>query len=485
VIRSSRFRADGNANFQVLWEDGEYVFCRGTGDVNADHSTVLAVLPAVEHPTRATLDRITHEYGLKDELDEAWAVRPLELIREGDRTMLVLEDPGGEPLDSLLGAPLEVGRFLRFSIGIAALGKAHQRGFVHKDLKPAHILVNRNTGEVKLTGFGIASRLPRDRQATEPPETIAGTLAHMAPEQTGRNNVVDFMVRKLTRLPAETREAMQRLACLRNLAEITRPSVVLETSEEQLHAALWPAVQHEFVECPKGAYKLLHDQIQQAAYSQIPEEHLAEVHHRIGRLLLAGMTADELNEHLFNVSHQLNRGGALLIDRDEKGQLATINLRAERKAKASAAYGSASLYFRAGMALLDEKEWSCQYDLMFSLRLECAECEFLTGDFDTAEHLIAELLQRGTSKVDLETVYHLQVQLHGVKGEYRQAVGSALTCLRLFGVDVPANPTWEQVHIEYETVWRNLNRRPIETLIDLPLMTDPEMLAEMDIGVGL
>ena len=122
-------------------------------------------------------------------MDGAWAVRPLELERERGRTMLVLEDPGGEPLERLLGAPMEVGSFLRLAIGIAAaLGKLHERGLVHKDIKPAHILVNCADGQVRLTGFGIASRLPRERQAPEPPEFIAGTLAYMAPEQTGRMN---------------------------------------------------------------------------------------------------------------------------------------------------------------------------------------------------------------------------------------------------------------------------------------------------------
>jgi serine/threonine protein kinase len=78
---------------------------------------------------------------------------------------------------------------LRLAIGIAtALGKLHQRGLVHKDIKPANILVNGTTGEVRLTGFGIASRLSRERQTAEPPETLAGTLAYMAPEQTGRMN---------------------------------------------------------------------------------------------------------------------------------------------------------------------------------------------------------------------------------------------------------------------------------------------------------
>ena len=78
---------------------------------------------------------------------------------------------------------------MRLAIGIAtALAKVHQRGLIHKDLKPAHVLVDRASGEVRLTGFGIASRLPREHPAPEPPEVIAGTLAYMAPEQTGRMN---------------------------------------------------------------------------------------------------------------------------------------------------------------------------------------------------------------------------------------------------------------------------------------------------------
>ena len=150
---------------------------------------MLAVVPAVEHPPPEILDRLAHEYGLKDELDRAWAVRPLELIRERGRTMLVLEDPGGEPLEGLLGQPMAVEPFLHLALGLAgAVARLHQRGLIHKDIKPAHLLVDWASGAVHLTGFGIASRLPRQRQAPDPPEVIAGTLAYMAPEQTGRMN---------------------------------------------------------------------------------------------------------------------------------------------------------------------------------------------------------------------------------------------------------------------------------------------------------
>ncbi len=96
---------------------------------------MLVALPKHERPSPATLDRLAHEFGLRDELDGAWAARPLAIVREGGRTALLLEDPGGEPLVQLKGESMEVGRFLRLAIDVAAtLGKAHQRGFIHKDV---------------------------------------------------------------------------------------------------------------------------------------------------------------------------------------------------------------------------------------------------------------------------------------------------------------------------------------------------------------
>jgi hypothetical protein len=81
---------------KVVWEDGERVFCRGWClDANGNRGAVLAVLPAAMHPSPANLDRLTHEYGLKDELNAAWAARPQALGQEHGRPMLMLEDPGG------------------------------------------------------------------------------------------------------------------------------------------------------------------------------------------------------------------------------------------------------------------------------------------------------------------------------------------------------------------------------------------------------
>jgi PAS domain S-box-containing protein len=879
----------------VLSEDSERVLCRGYRDDGVgDGIPVLAVLSAFEHPTPLFVNRLTHEYGLKNELDGRSVARPLALVREHGRTLLLLEDPGGEPLHRLLGAPMEIAGFLRIATGLsAAIRQLHERGLIHKDIKPANVLVSFATGQVWLTGFGLASRLPRERQ-TNPPELLTGTFAYMAPEQTGRMNrsidsrsdlyslgvtlyemlvgalpfmasdpmewvhchiarhpvppiervrdlplpvsaivskllaktgeeryqtaagvecdlrrclaqwelerhvedfplcehdtpdrllvseklygrareietliaafdsvvtsgkpelmmvsgysgigkssvvnelhkalvpprglfasgkfdqykrdipyatlaqafqslvrrlltkseaefqiwrerlqraldpngllivdlipelkliigaqppvpdlppreaqnrfqlalrrfitvfarpehplalflddlqwfdpptldlleqlvtnsevrhlfligayrdnevgpghpllrtleliraangsvheivltplqiddvgrliadalhcelesarplahliyektrgnpfftiqfftalaeegllvfdlverawqwdierirgksyahsVVDLMVEKLKRFSATTQEALRHLACLGNIVEIATLNLVYGQSEDVLHAALWEAVHTGLVFREGGTYKFLHDRIQQAAYLLIPEPQRAEIHLRIGRLLFAGMTVNQLTDDLFEVANQLNRGASRVIDRDEKAQVATVDLRAGRKAKASAAYASARAYFAAGMELLDESDWGSHHELTFSLWLERAECELLIGSFDAANQLIVGLLQRAVSNVESADASCLKIHLHMLRGENSQAIGSALTCLRLFGFDLPACPTGEQVRAEYETVWQTLSGRPIESLIDSPMMTDPGLLAAL------
>ena len=180
-----------NGTRQTLRDDGEFalyrVRCRSTGGGHVQPS--LLVAPLREHTAPRSLRRLEHEYSLRAELDSTWAAVPLGLVGHQGRPVLVLEDPGGEPLDRLVGAPLELRQFLRVAIGLAAaLGQVHQRGLIHKDIKPANTLVNAVTGQVWLMGFGIASRLRRERQSPDPPEGLSGALAYMAPEQTGRMN---------------------------------------------------------------------------------------------------------------------------------------------------------------------------------------------------------------------------------------------------------------------------------------------------------
>jgi predicted ATPase len=140
------------------------------------------------------------------------------------------------------------------------------------------------------------------------------------------DNVVDLMVEKLTRLPLETQAALQQLACLGNVAEITMLSIVLGKSNEEVRSDLWDAVRLELVEHLEGSYKFIHDRVQEAAYSLIPERSRAEAHLRIGRLLAAHTPEEKREEAIFEIVNQLNRGAALITSRDECEQLAEFNL---------------------------------------------------------------------------------------------------------------------------------------------------------------
>ena len=240
------------------------------------------------------------------------------------------------------------------------------------------------------------------------------------------DNVVVLVAAKLKRFSPIAQEVLKRFACLGNVAGISTLALVHGETEEEVDAALWEAVRAGLVFRQDDICKFLHDRIQQAAYSLIPEKNRAGVHLRIGRALLASMTPEQLDEQLFDVANQLNRGATLLTDHYEKAQVAAIDLRAGRKAKASAAYASARAYFSAGMALLDEDDWAGQFELSFGLWLERAEAEFLTGHFEEAEHLIQELLPRAVSKVDQAAVYRLKVFIQTMKSENAQAVALSL-----------------------------------------------------------
>ena len=173
--------------FEALRKDEEFVLYRGQS--KDDASQVLVLSPVLQDPTPESLKRLEQEYSLREALDPTWAARPIAIASHWDRTILVSADPGGVPLDQLLGHPLEMAFALRVAISLsAAIGHLHQLGLIHKDIKPANVLVNSVTAQCWLMGFGIASRLPRERQSPEPPEFVAGTLAYMAPEQTGRMN---------------------------------------------------------------------------------------------------------------------------------------------------------------------------------------------------------------------------------------------------------------------------------------------------------
>jgi len=883
---------------QLLSDNDGILLCRACHEgVDGKRDIVLAVLPAAEHPTPQSLDRLTHEYHVRDELDGAWAAKPLELVQEASRTILVLEDPGGEPLSWLLGAPMEIGSFLRLAIQIAtALGEVHQHGLVHKDVKPANVLVNRTSGQVRLTGFGFASRQPRERQSPAPPESIAGTLSYMAPEQTGRmnrsidsrsdlyslgitlyqmltgslpfaasdpmelvhfhlarqpvppservqnvpvpvssmvmkllaktaedryqtvagvkrdlrrcldewqahariesfrlgeddvpdrllipeqlygrarevetllssfgrivksgapelvlvsgysgigkssvvnelhkvllpprglfasgkfdqykrdvpystlvealesltrpllgksdvelaawrdailealgpnarlvvdlvpelklivgeqppvpelppqqaqsrfqlvfrrfigvfarpehplvlflddlqwldaatldlladllqqtdvqqlmligayrdnevdcshplmrklaairqagakveeiklaplscddlqqliadslrldreraaplaqlvhrktagnpffaiqflsalaeeellafdhhttrwswdldrihakgytDNVVDLMVEKLTRLPADTQKALQQFACLGNVAEIGALTLVRGISEKAVHAELWQAARLGLIERLETSYRFAHDRVQEAAYSLIPEALRAQSHLRIGRLLAAHTLSEKQEEAIFEIVNQLNRAVDLINSREEREHLAELNLIAGKRAQAASAHASGLSYFVAAAALLTDDCWQRRHELAFEVEINRAKCEYLTGQLAAAEVRLSSLSRRAGDMVEQAAVTCLRMEVLVALDQSSRAVDVSIDYLGHVGITWSPHPSEEEARREYQRVRSELGNRTTAELVALPLMTDRACLATMDV----
>jgi len=292
------------------------------------------------------------------------------------------------------------------------------------------------------------------------------------------DNVVGLVTEKLGRLTEAAQDALKDLACL-GKTDVATLALVHGQTEEEEHATLAEAVDAGIISRQADAYAFLHDRIRQAAYSLIPEGGRAEVHLRVGRALLDGLSPEALKERVFDVANQFNRGASALTDRDEVSNVALLDLRAGRKAKASAAYASASAHLAAGAALLGPDGWERHHELRFQLQLEHAECEFLRSNSDAAERLIDELIDHAGTKPDLASAYLLKVQLYVVKSEPSRAAACALTGLEAFGITISAHPTRDQMLAEFDDMWRAAGGRPIECLLELPLMTDPDLLAAM------
>ena len=295
------------------------------------------------------------------------------------------------------------------------------------------------------------------------------------------DNVVELMVGKLKRLPPETQKVLQQFACMGNSAEFEMLRMAYQGSVEDMHEHLWEAVRSGLIFRADNSYRFLHDRVQEAAYSLIPEELRAEAHLRIGMLLAEHTPAEKREEAIFEIVNQLNRGSHLITSVEDRERVAGLNLIAGRRAKLSTAYDSALKYLRAGSALLTEESWERNYRLIFSIEYLMAECELLTADKGAAESRLSSLAQRATNRHDFCVATRLRLTLYTTLDRSDLAVDVFLDWLRRDGTVWSNHPTREDAMREYERIWDLLGRRAIEELIDQPLITDPDVLDTLDV----
>jgi len=275
-------------------------------------------------------------------------------------------------------------------------------------------------------------------------------------------NLVDLMVGKLTRLSAATQKAVQHLACLGNGAAVATLSLVCGTTQMEIHSLLDEAVRAELLERRKDSYHFIHDRIQEAAYLLVPEIVRPEAHLRIGRLLAANTAPEQRDEAIYEIVNQLNRGAPLITSEQEREQLAQLNLIAGKRAKAATAYGSALSYLTLGDTLLPAGSWERCYSLVFSIELNRAECEFLTGDPAAAQVRLSALSFRAANLVDKAAVACLLTALYTTLDRADLAVEICLDYLREAGVTWPLHPTDKEIQGEYAHLCAQLDSRPIE-----------------------
>jgi PAS domain S-box-containing protein len=190
---------------------------------------------------------------------------------------------------------------------------------------------------------------------------------------------------------------------------------------------------------------------------------------------------EELEEKIFEIVNQLNRGATLIHSRKERDRIAELNLIAGKRAKNSTAYASALSYLAAGRALLTEDSWERQYKLIFSIEYHRAECELLTADLAAAEERLIMLSHRAGNLVDIAAVACLQLTLYTTLDRTDRGVEVCLEYLRRSGVVWSPHPKLQEVRDEYDRIWQQLANRSIEELVELPLMSNPEVRSTLDV----
>jgi len=309
-------------------------------------------------------------------------------------------------------------------------------------------------------------------------------MARVRAERT-TDNVVDLMVTKLRALPRQTQEALSLAAHMGSIVDRRAMAAVLGRDPEPVLNA---AVEEDLILRIDHACRFPHDRVQEAAYALVPDSERARLHLEIGRRLWARTPPDELAERSFEIATQLNAAAPLIVAPVERVRAAEVNLAAGKRAKESAAYPSALTYLAAGCCALlppTTDSWQEHYALSFALELNRAECEFLTGDAEAAEKRLSVLSGRARTLVDRAAVTCAQVEMFHTSGRTPRAVEAALAYLRHVGIDWPPHPTDDAVAGELAQLWRALGDRSIESLADLPAVTDPDCRAIMDVLLSL
>jgi len=322
------------------------------------------------------------------------------------------------------------------------------------------------------------------------------------------DDVVEFMATQLQKLPLQTQEVLKLAACIGNQFDLATLAIASESSETETATALWKALQEGLVlptneiykfyqseentealssfENQSPHYKFLHDRIQQASYSLIPEKQKQKTHLKIGRSLLQHTSAGDLEDKLFDIVNHLNMGRSLIVKLQEKKELCELNLQAGRKAKNATAYAASSEYLLLGIELLAENSWEEQYELTLALYESATESAYLNGDFQKMEQLADVGLQKSRNLLDAVKIYEVKIQALQAQTRFQESIDTAMIILEQLGIrPFPEEPDFSDIEPWLDEMKANLGDRHPSSLVNLPVMSDPYALAAMEILISV
>ncbi|MEG3885852.1 ATP-binding protein [Microcoleus sp. herbarium19] len=309
------------------------------------------------------------------------------------------------------------------------------------------------------------------------------------------------MAAQLQKLPDKTQEMLKLAACIGNSFDLTTLAIVSEKSQTDAAADLWKALQeglilpisetYKFFQSGDAVstqeisvpYRFLHDRVQQAAYSLIPEDQKQATHYKVGQLLLSNTPIEGPEENLFVIVNQLNQGIGMLVGSVQTNQLAKLNLQAARKAKNSTAYAAAWRYLNVGINLLKSDSWQENYSLFLDFYLEATEAAYLIGDFERVEHFALEVEKNAKTFLDKIKIYEIKITVFIASNQQQEAIDLGVKTLHKLGI------TLSQVHLSTEidraiaVTHSHLTQNvgDIEGLMNRPPMTDPEKIVAVRI----
>lgn len=291
------------------------------------------------------------------------------------------------------------------------------------------------------------------------------------------DNVVAFMAGKISDLPVKTLDILKVCACIGNRFDLETLAIVFEKNIEDMLEDMTTAIQEGLVNFDGTMYKFHHDRIQEAAYTLIPGNEKAKLHYLIGKNVRDTTSEHELDDKIFYIVDQLNRGIYLVPEGIERIQLAELNLKAAKKAKNSTVYASALNYSHIGIGLLPDNAWEKCYSLSYDLYNEILENNYLTGEYNNAETTFDLIVRNAKTNLEKANVHSQMIILKNSTGDYESALAIGFSGMAMIGMKLPRKVSDLRLGLELVKLRLRMGNKKIEDLVDMPLMQDNELLA--------